>query len=39
MTTETNDPWDPQPAIAALQEAFDGATANLSLPRSTVAPG
>lgn len=24
MTTETNDPWDPQPAIAALQEAFDG---------------
>ena len=24
VTAETNDPWDPQPAIAALQEAFDG---------------
>lgn len=27
MTTEANDPWDPQPAIAALQKAFDGAAA------------
>lgn len=39
VTIEANDPWDPQPAIAAMQEAFDGAAANLSPPRSTVAPG
>lgn len=25
MTGPSNDPWDPQPAIDALQEAFDGA--------------
>ena len=27
MTGPSNDPWDPRPAIAALQEAFDGAAA------------
>lgn len=25
VTAEDKDPWNPKPAIAALQEAFDGA--------------
>lgn len=30
MTGISNDPWDPQPAIVALQEAFDGSAGALA---------
>ena len=30
MTGISNDPWDPQPAIDALQEAFDGSAGTLA---------